>query len=769
MRLRSRHRSASRDRSAHRAWAVGAVAALAGLVALARSPAAIAAGTAMVIPQPERVTEGEGRFVLSGRVSLRVPPHDPGAARAARYFAALVSRSRGLTLAVAPDGHSPPAITFERTAGMGPEAYRLEVTSGGVRIAATTETGLFYAAVTLWQLLPAARGDGEVAAQLIQDEPAYPWRGLMLDSARHFQRPAFVKAMLDCMAWHKLNVLHWHLTDDQGWRLEIRKYPRLASVGGWRSPASVGAAAPERYGGYYTQREVRDIVAYAASRHITVVPEIDLPGHAQAAIAAYPALGSVDGPPPAVSASWGVHSYLFNPDAATLAFLEDVLAEVVELFPGPYVHIGGDEALKDQWRASARVRARSHELGRDDPEALQAYFTERMGRFLAARGRRLVGWDEILRPGLAPDAVVMSWHGAAGAHEAAVAGHDAVLTPWPTLYFDNRQSTLPSEPPGRTRVVSLEDVYRFDPFDPALSPDQQRRILGVQGNLWTEHVRTEERAEWMTWPRAAAVAELGWTPRARRSWPGFLERLAMLMPRYRALGIHAADSAFAVDARLRPNPAGVEITLSNQARFGQIRYTTDGRTPGPASALYAAPLAIAPGTEVRAATFFGAERLGGEWARRIDPRALARRNSRELGLCTDGVGLLLEPGPAGTVREPVAIDIMNPCWIYRGAELGSGGTLTAAVVPLPFNFELAADLPKVRVGDARGPAAELEVRLDGCDAEPIARLSLPAGAEAATLRSAPLPAIGGRHDLCLRIARPALEPLWAIDWVEIGE
>ncbi len=721
-----------------------------------------------LIPLPAESHAGSGSFHVGAATPIRTPGGDGGAERAAHYLVEQVARLGGPALRVgAGRGHGHGgAISFERRRGLAAEGYQLEITPRGVTLAASTDAGLFYAAVTLSQLLPPARSGADLPVRQISDAPAYPWRGLMLDSARHFQPAAVVRSMIDWMAWHKLNVLHWHLTDDQGWRLEILKYPRLTSVGAWRTPASVASPADGRYGGYYTQREVRDIVAFAAGRQVTIVPEIDLPGHAQAAIAAYPELGSTDGPPPAVSARWGVHRYLFNPDEHTLGFLEDVLSEVVRLFPGRYVHIGGDEAVKDQWQASARVQLRARELGREDPEVLQAYFTERLGRFLAAHGRRLVGWDEVLRPELAPDAIVMSWHGTSGAHAAAIAGHDAVLTPWPTMYFDNRQSALAAEPPGRTKVISLEDVYRFEPRDATLSEAEQRHVLGVQGNLWTEHIRSDERLEWMALPRAAAVAELGWTPAARRRWPEFLARLAALTPRYTALHLHAADSPFAIDARFAPDVGGIDVTLVNQTGFGQIRYTTDGHDPGADAAVYAAPLTLAPGTTLSAATFDGRERISAVWTRRVDRQALARRDSQELTLCTDGVGLLLEP--AGADR-PVAVDIMNPCWIYRGADLSGGARLEAAVVPLPFNFELGADLAKARTGAAAGAVGELEVRVDGCEAEPVARLRLPATAQAATLAKVALPQLPGRHDLCLRIIRPALEPLWAIDWAGVGD
>jgi len=676
-----------------------------------------------VVPQPVQVTPGEGVFPLgNGTAVCTLGGRE--ATEAARYFIDLLARSRALHMrlldseACDKDPRREGPIVFAQVPGMPgavPEGYSVNVNPGGVLIEATSGAGLFYGAVTLWQLLPGERGPARIAAQHINDAPAYAWRGLMLDSSRHFQSPEFVKSMIDWMALHKLNVFHWHLTDDQGWRLEIRKYPRLTSVGAWRTPAGTDG----RYGGFYTQAQVRDIVAFAAARHVEVVPEIDLPGHAQAAIAAYPALGSTQGPPPPVSARWGIHKYLFNPEPSTIAFLEDVLTEVMELFPSHYIHVGGDEAVKDQWNNSPAVQARARALGISNMDDLQAYFTQEIGRFLASHGRRLVGWDEILTPGLSRDAVVMSWRGTTGAHAAAVAGNDTVLSPWPTLYFDNRQSDLPTEPPGRMQVISLEDVYRFDPRDPSLTPEQQAHVLGLQANLWTEHIRTEERVEWMTFPRAAAVAEVAWSPASRRQWPDFLTRLAPTLAKLRTLGLQPADSAFAANA---PKPA---------------------------------------------------------------ESARGRRTSRELSLCSNGVPLLLEPAAAqlqahdsvpvskGPGAFPIfALDIMNPCWIYHDVDLSHGAKLTAAVGQLPFNFEIGADAQKIRVGDARSSNGELEIRVGGCDGAPSALATLPAiprGAVEEVLQPVAIPAAAGSHDVCIRFARPKLDPMWALDWVEISQ
>jgi hexosaminidase len=733
-----------------------------------------------VIPLPAATTERNGSFELSAATVIQVAQEQSAAAEAARYVGSLWKRTNGVMLKVAPVADTADSvIRFEQKAGFGPEAYRLEVAPHRITVSASTAAGLFYGAVTLWQLLPVGVQAGQIAAQSIVDEPRYAWRGLMLDSSRHFQSPAFIRSMIDWMAWHKLNVLHWHLTDDQGWRLEIRKYPRLTSVGAWRIPAVVpGTPPPQRYGGFYTQDEVRDIVRFAASRHVQIIPEIDMPGHAQAAIAAYPELGSTDARLRlSVSNRWGVHTHLFNLEPATFEFLENVLSEVLQLFPSRLIHIGGDEAVKDEWNASATVQARARKLGIHDAAALQVYFTQRISRFLAAHSRRTVGWDEILQPGVSTGAVIMSWHGAAGAHAAALKGNDTVLAPDPALYFDHRQSSLPAEPPGRLDVISLEDVYRFELQDPRLTDKQQRHVLGLQAQIWTEHIQTEQRVEWMALPRAAAVAEVGWSP-PKRSWPDFLERLSSMSARYLAFNLHYADSAFGIQPRFTRRAEAIGVTLSNlpelkNAGLGTgIRYTLDGGPPTSTSTLYAEPLSVPFGTEVRAATFIGAAQVSRTWISHVDQKTATRRNSHELDLCSNGVGLLLEPRHARSADEaPLAVDIMNPCWIYRDVDLTQGRQFTAAVSALPFNYELGQDAAKIRVGDNRTVTGELEVRLDNCAGTVLSVLPLPpaAGAEGlAELPSQKLPPLAGRHDLCLRFARPSLEPLWALDWAEIG-
>ena len=545
----------------------------------------------------------------------------------------------------------------------------------------------------------------------IEDTPRFAWRGLMLDSARHYQSPEFIERFIDWMALHKLNVLHWHLTDDQAWRLEIRKYPRLTQLGAWRVPAGRAAAAdidpatgrPRLYGGYYTQDTVRRIVRYASDRGITIVPEIEMPGHATATIVAYPQLG-VDGrAAAAVPADWGIYPNLFNVEDATFAFLEDVLQEVMELFPGEYIHVGGDEAVKDQWKASPLVQQRMRERGIADEHALQSYFIQRIGQFLTAHGRRLIGWDEILEGGLAPDATVMSWRGVEGAIAAAAAGHDAVLSPWPVLYLDNRQSAGVAEPPGRGRVIDLEAVYRFDPMPPEMPAEQRRHILGLQANLWTEHIRTEDRARWMTFPRAAAVAEVGWSPATRLDYADFQRRLERLRDWHEAMGLGATGAAL----------------------------------------------------------------------RSVAPSRPSLRRSQELKTCSDKLVLNLEDdAPLKGERAVFLVDIMQPCWIFEAADLSNVTAIAASVGQFPFNFQIGRDRDAIRLRPPATAHGELAVRLDGCEGDVIATLPLtPAVANDAVTRLPPV-AIrprSGRHDLCLEFTGHGIDPMWAIDTIELLE
>ncbi|HZW17887.1 MAG TPA: family 20 glycosylhydrolase [Luteimonas sp.] len=726
-----------------------------------------------LIPEPASLAPREGAFEL--RADTPLVATDPRAAQVARQFADYMQRGRH----VAPrfDGTGAgeaPAVEFRITSmaeGASPEAYSLDVSPQRIVVSAGDAAGLFYGAVTLWQLATSGVDDGmpaRIPALRIDDAPRFGWRGLMLDSARHFQSVDEIKQLLDAMALHKLNTFHWHLTDDQGWRLQIRKYPELTEVGGCRIPAGDGGIDPDTgkpvpYCGFYTQDQVREIVRYAGERHITVVPEIDIPGHAQAAVATYPRLGSVDGPT-RVSSDWGVHKYLFNADEDTFGFLEDVMAEVAELFPGRYVHIGGDEAVKDQWKASPRVQARMRELGVANKAQLQGYFVERMARFLAARGKRVIGWDEILEDDLPADAIVMSWRGIEGGTEAARKGHDVVMAPVSHLYLDYLQTDSPDEPPGRPTLVPLRKVYEFEPVPDALTPEQARHVLGLQANTWTEHMRSFERVEHAIFPRIAAVAETGWTPRARKDYDDFLARLPAQLDRYRQSGIDYARTPF--DVRIDAVPRGrdaVAVTLSQPVGLGTIRYTVDGRTPTADSTAYDAPLQLQLPVDVQAAAFVDGRALEPPASRRFDAASLLRRDNAALAMCSQGLMLRLEDdGPLRGPRAIFNVDIFNPCWLWRDAPLDGIGAIDVVAGRIPYYFQLAGDEPNRKFRPAQSAHGELEMR-DGCDGELLASVPLPPAPDAngfVTLR-AQLPAKHpAKADLCIVFTGDTRPAMW---------
>jgi hexosaminidase len=736
-----------------------------------------------VIPNPLQARPGNGEFVLTPDTVVLLPARDAGARVAADYLVSLLAQKRMPRLVVRAGGTGAGqqrAIVFSRAAppvAQG-EHYVLEATPERITITAAGDAGLFYAAVTLWQLVQQSeQGNASIGAVRIDDGPRYAWRGLMLDSARHYQSPAFIEQLLDWMAIHKLNVLQWHLTDDQGWRLEIRSHPRLTTVGAWRVPAGAAAQAdvdpatgrPRLYGGFYSQRTVRRLVAYASARHISIVPEIDMPGHASAALAAYPELGVAPLHLAEVPARWGVYPHVYNTEPATIRFLEDVLREVTNLFPSRYVHLGGDEVVTDEWRDSPATMRRLKTLGLHDVKEIPGFFMAHMERFLAASGRQIVGWDEILTPTLSKTATVMSWRGSDGAVAAALRGNDTILAPGPTLYLDNRQSDAPWEPPGRGKVISLAEVYGFEPQPAALERRAAGHVLGVQASLWTEHIRTEERQAWMSFPRAAAVAELGWSDPERRDFRDFLRRLAVLWPKYAMLRLAAADSVFAprIDGRYLDGGRTVEVAMENQEHFGTVHYSVDGSEPSALSPVAKEPMVLALPVHVAAGTFVDAQPLAVTRHRDFSEQLAQRRSSQELRLCSEHLALNLEDdAPVEGPRAIFYLDLMNPCWIYQAARLDRVNGIDAAVGQVPFNFEIGADRDRIHLPVPTTPAGELEVHVDGCDGEIWVRLPLaPAAAsEATTVLSAIAPPRTGVHDLCLRFAQRGIDPLWALAW-----
>ncbi|NBM17672.1 beta-N-acetylhexosaminidase [Streptomyces sp. GC420] len=535
---------------------------------------------------PRRRTTLDERTVLDA---------GPGTEGVARWLRTALGAATGLSL---PPGTGPTALALRLGTGVGrafgPEGYRL--TTGGsagtgprVLIEGGGAAGVFWGAQTLRQLLgPAAfrrapvvrNGEWDLPVLTVEDGPRFAWRGLMLDVARHFMPKDGVLRQLDLLAAHKLNVFHFHLTDDQGWRIEIERYPELTRTGAWRSRTKYGhRASPlwdeKPHGGYYTQDDIREIVAYAAERHISVVPEIDIPGHSQAAIASYPRLGNtdvIDTTALSVWDTWGINTNVLAPTDSTLRFYEGVLEEVLELFPADaaafssFVHIGGDECVKDQWKASPAAQARIAELELSGEEELQSWFVRHFGRWLAARGRRLIGWDEILEGGLADGAAVSSWRGCAGGVAAAEAGHDVVMCPEQQVYLDHRQAPGEDEPMPIGYVRTLEDVYRFEPVPPRLrGTAAARHVLGTQANVWTEVMEDQGRVDYQVFPRLAALAEVAWSrlpEPAERDFADFEARMAGAhYARLDALGVAYRPPGGPLPWQRRPAPENMTGSL----------------------------------------------------------------------------------------------------------------------------------------------------------------------------------------------------------------
>jgi hexosaminidase len=509
-----------------------------------------------LIPQPVEMHTKGGTWELKSDAVIRYA--DAAARPPAELLAAQLRPATGFKLPVQRGVEGDLVFKMINDPSLGKEGYAIS-SKQGVVIEASQAAGLFYGAQTLRQLLPPEIYSSKQVSKVwkmpkveIRDVPRFGWRGLMLDVGRHFMPKEDVKRFIDTMASLKFNTLHWHLTEDQGWRIEIKKYPKLTEVGAWRGETVVGHVRdkPRKYdgkphGGFYTQEEIREVVAYAAERHITIVPEIDMPGHMQAAIAAYPELGCTTNQL-GVKTEWGICKNILNPEESTVQFCKDVLTEVMELFPSEFIHIGGDEAKKDQWEASDRIQQLREERGLKDMHEMQSWFIKQIDDFLIANNRRLIGWDEIAEGGLAENAAVMWWRGKAGqthgleiAKKAAMEGHDIVVAANGSLYFDYYQSKdKKNEPLAIGGFLPLETVYNFEPIMDGLNKKTAAHILGAQGQIWTEYIPSMKQVEYMAFPRACALAELVWLPQEQKDYADFIERMKVQEQRFDAAGIN---------------------------------------------------------------------------------------------------------------------------------------------------------------------------------------------------------------------------------------
>lgn len=506
-----------------------------------------------IIPKPNEMTMSNGRFLIESNTKIITDKLLEGEAH---YLAEILAKGADLQLDIIAKGPNEGNIkmTLDKTIE-GDEAYKLEVSHDGISISGKTATGVFYGIQSLRQLMPVSIETGiedlkglTVPAVKIYDYPRYGYRGMHLDVGRHFFGIEEVKKYLDLIAMHKMNTFHWHLTEDQGWRIEIKKYPKLTEVGAFRKGTAIGLAGSRNapytydtipYGGFYTQEEIKEVVAYAADRHITVIPEIELPGHSLAALAAYPELGNGTGPYE-VAKRWGIFTQIYAPTDETFGFLEDVLIEVMALFPSKYIHIGGDEVLKKEWEESAFAQALIKREGLKDEHELQSYFVQRIEKFLNANGRDMIGWDEILEGGLAPNATVMSWRGIEGGIAAAKQHHNVIMTPGTHCYFDYYQESEENriEEPitGSKRHTTVEKVYSYEPTPKELNEEESHYILGAQGNVWTEYMPTWDRVEYKVLPRMTALSEVVWSNKEVKNWDDFQRRLQDMAKRYDGLG-----------------------------------------------------------------------------------------------------------------------------------------------------------------------------------------------------------------------------------------
>lgn len=593
--------------------------ALAAMAFLLPSTAAGQTADFNIIPRPQQVNvSNDAPFTLSAKTVISLGTNSQDMKRNANMLASYIEQATGIRPAIG-KGKSGAAIilTIDKTIANA-EGYKLDADAKQIRIAGASAAGVFYGIQTLRKSLPLVNGKASkvsIPAVHIADAPRFAYRGTHLDVSRHFVTADSVRQFIDMLALHNINRFHWHLTDDQGWRIEIKKYPLLTQIGSKRAQTVIGHNSGEYdgkpYGGFYTQQQIRDIVKYAADRYITIVPEIDLPGHMQAALAAYPGMGCTGGPYE-VWQKWGVSdNVLCAGNDKTLTFIDNVLKEITQLFPSKYIHVGGDECPKTQWqkcpKCQARIKALNLEAkdGHSAEERLQSYIITHASNYLKSLGRNTIGWDEILEGGLAEGATVMSWRGESGGIAAAKQHHDVVMTPNSYLYFDYYQSLdKDNEPIAIGGYLPLETVYSYEPMPKELTADEARHIIGVQANIWTEYMPTFKQMQYMALPRMAALSEVQWSQPALKDYTSFTNRLTEFTHLYDRLGYNYAKHLYNVAIHVDSDNKWREILIHmTTAGNAEIRYTLDGTEPTANSALYTGAIVLQKSAKIRAAAF----------------------------------------------------------------------------------------------------------------------------------------------------------------------
>ncbi|HRD57692.1 MAG TPA: family 20 glycosylhydrolase [Ferruginibacter sp.] len=584
--------------------------------------------TVNIIPQPVSLQLNNGSFTLNDAAVIKYSLLNKDLKAAAELFAASVKALAGINLKHNAASSKTIELAIKKTEGVGDEGYLLNVSSSSVVLSANTKTGILYGIQTLLQAMqPKSASSMQIPAMTVKDFPRFQYRGMHLDVGRHFYPVSFVKKYIDFLATYKFNYFHWHLTEDQGWRIEIKKYPELTSVGGYRNGTIIGrypgtANTNLHYGGFYTQEEVKEVVAYAAQRSITVIPEIELPGHSSAAIKAYPWLScfpnkptdmkknpsafsklmqETNGEVKEVQETWGVFDDIFCAGKeSTFEFLKNVFDEVLPLFPSKYIHVGGDEAPKEHWKVCPACQARIKAEGLKDEHELQNYFITRIEKYINSKGRTIIGWDEILEGGLAPNAIVMSWRGEKGGIEAAKQNHQVIMTPSNPVYFDHHQGDPSTEPIGIGGFNNLKKIYAYEPVPKELNAQEAKYVLGAQANMWTEYVPTTQHVEYMVLPRMLALSEVVWSPKEIRNWDSFNERLQPHFTNFEKKGWNYSRGNYKVDIKTNAQNGQLFATLATEIFKGQVVYTTDGSQPTTTSTKYNTPIPVSVGQTILA-------------------------------------------------------------------------------------------------------------------------------------------------------------------------